>query len=98
MPCRLRRQAWRGRPLTVLSLTSARLTNTGETRLLILGTGTRVALAVVVDAVHDVGRTSQAGLAPAGAGPRHHHALGISSDGLLVISGDALLHPETFST
>lgn len=90
--------AWRGRPLTVLSLTSAPPANTGETRLLILGTGTRVAFAVVVDAVHDVGRTSQAGLTPAGAGPRHRYALGISSDGLLVISGDALLHPETLST
>lgn len=90
--------AWRGRPLTVLSLASSPPVATGETRLLVLGTGTRVALAIVVDAVHDVGQTSHAGFSPAGPGPRHRYAIGITSDGLLVISGDALLHPETLST
>ena len=89
--------AWRGRPLTVLSLSGARPAITGDTRLLVLGTGTRVALAVVVDVVHDVGRTSASGLAPAGMGPRHRYTLGITPDGLLVVSGDALLHPETLS-
>ncbi|MEO6528250.1 MAG: chemotaxis protein CheW [Gemmatimonadaceae bacterium] len=90
--------AWRGRPLTVLSLGDARPVVTTESRLVVLGTGARAALAVVVDAVHDVAVTARTDLTEPGPGPRRAYALGITSDGLLVVSGDALLHPETLST
>ena len=86
--------AWRGRPLTVLSLATTPPVITGESRLVVLGSGARAALAVVVDTVHDVGRTNGVELAPAGPGPRHAYALGIGADGLLVLSADALLNPE----
>lgn len=87
--------AWRGRPLTVLALAAGRPAITPETRLLVLGTSVRAGLAIVVDAVHDVARTTHAALAPAGPGPRLRYALGITTDGLLVVDGDALLHLET---
>ncbi|MBA3673083.1 MAG: chemotaxis protein CheW [Gemmatimonadaceae bacterium] len=89
--------AWRGRPLTVLSLSSSPPVATIDSRLIVLGSGSRAALAVLVDAVHDVRRTARGDLAEAGAGPRRSYALGVTPDGLLVVSGDALLDPGTLS-
>lgn len=88
---------WRGRPLTVLSLGTGRVVITGETRIVVLGTGARAALAVVVDGVDDVQRSSRADLSPPGPGPRRRYALGILADGLLVVNGDTLLQPETLA-
>lgn len=90
--------AWRGRPLTVLSLGAARPVITPETRLLVLGTNTRAALGVVVDAVHDIRQSTAGELTPAAPGPRQSYALGMTADGLLVVDGEALLHPETLKT
>lgn len=89
--------AWRGRPLTVLWLGAGRPTVTNATRLLVLGSGARAALAVVVDAVHDASRTTRAALSPAPAGPRRAYALGITTDGLLVVDGDVLLDPDALA-
>jgi chemotaxis signal transduction protein len=90
--------AWRGRPLTVLWLGAGRPTITETTRLLVLGSGARAALAVVVDAVHDASRISRAALSPALAGPRRAYAIGITTDGLLVVDGDALLDPDALAS
>jgi chemotaxis signal transduction protein len=90
--------AWRGRPLTVLSLAAEAPRPSAENRLIVLGTGARAALAVLADAVHDVQRTAHALLTPAGPGPRRRYALGITPEGLLIVSGDNLLHPETLAT
>lgn len=84
--------AWRGRPLTVLTLQAARPRVTGDTRLLVLGSGARAALALVVDAVHDIISLSPADLTAPGSGPRHDYALGITDLGVLVLDGEALLH------
>jgi chemotaxis signal transduction protein len=89
--------AWRGRPLTVLSVATVQAPVGEQTRLVVLGAGARAALALVVDAVDDVRRVQHADLAPPGPGPRHRYALGITADGLLVLSGDALLTPESLS-
>jgi chemotaxis signal transduction protein len=90
--------AWRGRPLTVLALVPGRPTIGAETRLLVLGTGARAALAVIVDAVHEVRDFSRATLSPSGAGPRRGYTLGITPDGLLVVDGATLLNPESLVT
>ena len=90
--------AWRGRPLTVLTLGAGRPAHTDETRLVVLGAGARAALGIVVDAVHDVARTTSAELTPPGLGPRHAYSLGITPEGLLVVSGEKLLHPDARST
>ena len=90
--------AWRGRPLTVLSLGAGRPAIGADTRLLVLGNGARASLAVLVDMVHEVRDLSRAQLAPAGAGPRRSYSLGITSDGLLVIDGAILLNPESLVT
>ncbi len=90
--------AWRGRPLTVLALAPGRPVITTDTRLVVLGSGARAALAIVVDAVHDVARTPRRALSPAGPGPRQRHALGMTTDGLLVLDGEILLHPERLTT
>jgi chemotaxis signal transduction protein len=79
-------------------LVAGRPTLGAETRLLVLGTGARAALAVLVDAVHEVRELSRADLSPAGAGPRRPYTLGIASDGLLVIDGATLLDPESLVT
>jgi chemotaxis signal transduction protein len=89
--------AWRGRPLTVLSVAAVQAPTGDQTRLVVLGAGARAALALVVDAVDDVLRVQHGDLAPPGPGPRHRYALGITADGLLVLSGDALLTPESLS-
>ncbi len=89
--------AWRGRPLTVLSLAAGRLATTADMRLLVLGTGSRAGLALAVDTVDDVVRVPAAAMTPAPPGPRATYTLGVMSDGLLVIDGDALLYPATLS-
>ena len=90
--------AWRGRPLTVLSLGAARPAITPDTRLLVLGSGTRAALGIVVDAVHDIRPSAAGEMTPAAPGPRHGYALGMTADGRLVVNGEALLRPETLTT
>ena len=88
---------WRGRPLTVLTLSQAQPPVTPDTRLVILGSGARAALAVVADGVDDIRRIWLGDLTPAHTGPRRQYTLGVASDGLLVVSGDALLHPESLN-
>ena len=89
--------AWRGRPLTVLSLGAGRPAITADTRLVVLGSGSRAALALIVDVVHDLARTTRSKLSPAADGPRRRYAMGMTSEGLLVINAETLLHPETLS-
>jgi chemotaxis signal transduction protein len=88
---------WRGRPLTVLSLGARRPGTGAASRLVVLGTGSRAMLAIVVDAVDDIVRAARAGLTAAGTGPRRHYALGVTPDGLLVIDGERLLRPESLT-
>jgi chemotaxis signal transduction protein len=88
---------WRGRPLTVLSLGAGRPATGGASRLVVLGSGSRAALGVVVDGVDDIVRPSRAALTPPHAGPRQRYALGVTPDGLLVVDGDRLLRPETLA-
>jgi chemotaxis signal transduction protein len=90
--------AWRGRPITVLSLLPGRPRITPDSRLIVLGIAARASLAILVDAVDDIARTEQSALAPAGPGPRSRYALGITIEGLLVVDGEALLHPEQLPT
>jgi chemotaxis signal transduction protein len=90
--------AWRGRPLTVLTLGAGRPTVGAESRLLVLGTSARAALALLVDTVHEVRELSRTDLSPAVAGPRRGYTLGITSGGLLVLDGATLLDPESLVT
>lgn len=89
--------AWRGRPLTVLALGPVQRAVNPAARLIVLGLGARVALGIVVDAVHDLRRITRLELTPPSPGPRHAYAVGITPDGLLVVSGEALLAPHTIS-
>lgn len=88
---------WRGRPLTVLSLASGPVHLSPESRLVVLGTGARASLGIVVDSVHDIQASRRADLSAAGRGPRHEYALGMLPDGLLVVNGSILLHPDTLA-
>ena len=90
--------AWRGRPLTVLSLAGPQAPRTEATRLVVLGSGSRAALALMVEAVDDVECVAHASLSAAGAGPRRRHALGVTPAGLLVLSVDALLRGDALAT
>lgn len=90
--------AWRGRTLTVLTLSAAQLAVTADTRLVVLGTGARAALAIVVDAADDIALIRKGDISGAPAGPRASYSMGMTPDGLLVVDGEALLHPELIST
>ena len=90
--------AWRGRTLTVLTLSTAPLALTADTRLVVLGTGARAALAIAVDAAEDIIMVAPSDITAAPAGPRAAYALGMTPDGLLAVDGDALLHPESITT
>lgn len=90
--------AWRGRTLTVLTLSAASPSHTADTRLVVLGTGARAALAIVVDAAEDILMASGHDISAAPEGPRASYSLGMTPDGLLVVDGDALLHPESITT
>lgn len=90
--------AWRGRTLTVLSLAAVQPPVGADTRLVVLGSGARASLAVVVEDVEDVRSVARGTITGAPAGPRRSYARGMTPDGLLVVDGDALLHPELLAT
>lgn len=84
--------AWRGRPLTVLSLGGGRAIAEPGDRLIVLGDGRRAVVGLLVDGIDDTVVVKRSTLAPATAGARGAFALGISGDALLVLDSDAMLN------
>ncbi len=82
--------AWRGRPLTVLSLAAMR--STGNANLIVLGNDQRAAVGLLVDAVEETRPAARSGLSAAHAGPRRELAIGLTDDGVLVLDAEKLLH------
>lgn len=82
--------AWRGRPLTVLSLSTSAVPN-ADTRLIVLGGSKRAYVGLVVDAVEETRTLARSALSTAPPGARQAMSLGMTSDALLVLDADALL-------
>lgn len=83
--------AWRGRPLTVLSLSSSAGPN-ADARLIVLSGSRRAYVGLVVDGVEETRTLARSTLSPAPPGPRQAMSLGMTSDALLVLDADALLN------
>lgn len=82
--------AWRGRPLTVLTLAAMR--STGNANLIVLGNDQRAAVGLLVDAVEETRPVARSALSAPHAGPRCELAIGLSDDGVLVLDAEKLLH------
>ena len=84
--------AWRGRPLTVLSLGAGRAMANSDNRLIVLGDGRRAVLGLLVDGIDDTVVVKRSTLATAAQGARGAFALGVTDDALLVLDPDAMLN------
>jgi chemotaxis signal transduction protein len=84
--------AWRGRPLTVLSLGGALAGNETERRVLVLGDARRAVAGLMVDSADETRVVARSELSALPAGPRGTPALGMTTDAVLVIDADALLN------
>lgn len=84
--------AWRGRPLTVLTLNGDRGANDADGRLLVLGDGRRALVALRSDTAEDTRVVRKSSLSPSSGGPRSAYAMGATSDGVLVLDPAFLIH------
>jgi chemotaxis signal transduction protein len=86
--------AWRGHPLTVLTL-SPRTTATAQdagSHLVVLGDERRGAVGLLVQSVEETRLVARSTLSPVLGGARGAIALGATDDAVLVLSADALLN------
>lgn len=81
--------AWRGRSLTVLSLTENR--RTGNANLIVLGSDQRAAVGMLVDGVEETRSVARSRLSAPHAGPRRELAIGLTDDGVLVLDAEKML-------
>jgi len=84
--------AWRGRPLTVLSMGATGSATDPQRRLLVLGDGRRAVAALLVTSVDETRIVQRAALSPAPAGPRARLAMGMTDDAVLLLDTVALLN------
>lgn len=84
--------AWRGRPLTVLSVGGANRANDSQARLIVLGDGRRAVVGLLADAVDDSRLVRRSSLSPARAGGRGLFAMGVTDDAVLVLDADVMLN------
>jgi chemotaxis signal transduction protein len=82
--------AWRGRPLTVLSIGATAVD--ALRRLVVLGDGRRAVAGLLVDSAEDTLIVARSKLSPAQAGARAAIATGVTDDGILVLDADAVLN------
>jgi len=83
--------AWRGRPLTVLSVGGVATASDAGRRLIVLGDGRRAAVGLLADGVDDTRVVSRSTLSPARGGARGLFAMGVTEDAVLVLDADAML-------
>ena len=84
--------AWRGRPLTVLSVGGATRANDVQARLIVLGDGRRAVVGLLADAVDDSRLVRRSSLSPARPGGRGLFAMGVTDDAVLVLDADVMLN------
>ena len=84
--------AWRGRPLTVLSVGAPAAGARADERLIVLGDGRRALAGLRADSADETRLVRKSALALATAGLRSVYAMGVTSDGVLVLDPDILIH------
>lgn len=83
---------WRGRPLTVMTLNGDRGANDSTGHLIVLGDGRRALVALRSDTADDTRTVRKSSLTPPAGGPRSAYALGATTDGVLVLDPELLIH------
>ena len=84
--------AWRGRPLTVLSVGANASADNPERRLIVLGDERRAAVGLLADAVDETRVVAHSALSPAPSGGRRAMVMGMTDDAVLVLDAGALLN------
>ena len=84
--------AWRGRPLTVLSVGAMASSRDADSRLIVLGDGRRAVVGLLADSVDETRDVARSALSPAHAGARREMAMGMTDDAVLVLDADAMLN------
>ncbi|MDQ2664618.1 MAG: chemotaxis protein CheW [Gemmatimonadota bacterium] len=84
--------AWRGRPLTVLSVGAHGQRGDVEDRLIVLGDGRRALVGLRADTADETQVVRKSALSPALGGARSVYAMGVTVDGVLVLDPDILIH------
>lgn len=84
--------AWRGRPLTVLSIGAAAPEGDTPRRILVLGDGRRAVAGLLADSVDETRVVARATLSPVPPGVRSAMAIGMTEDAVLVLDANALLN------
>ena len=84
--------AWRGRPLTVLTVGAKATPDEALSRLIVLGDGRRAVVGLLADAVDETRVVARSTLSPAQAGARGAITMGMTDDAVLVLDADAMLN------
>ena len=84
--------AWRGRPLTVMTLNGDRGAGDAGGRLIVLGDGRRAMVALRSDSADDTRVVRKSSLSPSAGGTRSAYAIGATTDGVLVLDPELLIH------
>ena len=84
--------AWRGRPLTVLSVGAHGVRSEANDRMIVLGDGRRALVGLRTDSADETRLLRKSELTPAVGGARSLYAMGVASDGVLVLDPDVLIH------
>ena len=84
--------AWRGRPLTVLSVGAKAASGEALSRLIVLGDGRRAVVGLLADSVDETRVIARSALSPAQAGARRAMTIGVTGDAVLVLDADAMLN------
>lgn len=82
---------WRGRPLTVLSISDGEPVVGPESRFVVLGDARRADVALLVDEVDDVRVVARASITAASPSTRRVALLGITVDAVLVVDAASLV-------
>ncbi len=81
--------AWRGRPLTVLTLGAA--SSDAQRRLIVLGDARRAAIGLLADSVEETRAVRRSALTPAPSGARRAMMMGMTDDAVLVLDANGLM-------
>jgi len=84
--------AWRGRPLTVLSVGAKAASHDADTRLIVLGDGRRAVVGLLADSVDETRVVARSKLTPTVSGARRSMAMGMTDDAVLVLDAEAMLN------
>lgn len=84
--------AWRGRPLTVLTVGKTATGSESLRRLIVLGDARRAAVGLLADSVEETREVRRSALTPAPSGARRGMVMGMTDDAVLVLDANGLIN------